>query len=402
MNLRPMKTPVVEWFGCYADSWHGWIVDEAFTHPAKFARGLIRRILLHGIDRGYWQPGERIGDPFGGVACGGVVASSLGFPWIGIELEAKFVGIGTDNIEFHRNWYEVGKPRPFLAQGDSREFHKIVEGLFLDGSVTSPHYADSIHDGKETAQIVILRSGSLDAAISSPPYADIAAGQGGLNHLPAKEEGQQSGREHAGSQASDQRYGSGEGQISRLSQGTVDHVVTSPPWESNCEGAIGAKKWKDPEKAAAAMSAAGKGNYASPEARKAQFERDNSKTYGESDGQIGKDSGETYWAAMRKVYASLFIALKPGGYAAIVVKDYVKNKSRVPLCDDTMRLLEHCGFEPVERIHAMLVEDKEHHDMFSGTVVVRKQRKSFFRRLAEKKGSPPIDFEEVLIVRKPL
>jgi hypothetical protein len=30
-----------------------------------------------------------------------------------------------------------------------------------------------------------------------------------------------------------------------------------------------------------------------------------------------------------------------------------------------------------------------------------KERKSFFRRLAEKKGSPRIDHEDVIIMRKP-
>jgi len=38
-----MNEPTI-WTGCYNDSWNGVIVADAFAHPAKFARGLIRRI----------------------------------------------------------------------------------------------------------------------------------------------------------------------------------------------------------------------------------------------------------------------------------------------------------------------------------------------------------------------
>jgi hypothetical protein len=49
----------------------------------------------------------------------------------------------------------------------------------------------------------------------------------------------------------------------------------------------------------------------------------------------------------------------------------------------------------------MLVEETTHAQLFGADHVMRKERKSFFRRLAEKKGSPRIDYEEVLICRRP-
>lgn len=396
--------PVLTWHGCYADSWKGWIVDGAFAHPAKFARGLIRRILEHGIEQGYWQEGSLIGDPFGGVACGGVVSASLGFRWVGVELEEKFVGLGQENIELHRNWYEHGHPRPVLLQGDSRRFHEVVAEV--GGAMTSPPftidqpcasqtklmkggYESFKGEGKRCGVMVSdeniqsLKTEPLDGALSSPPYATIAAGQGGLNHLPAREEGQQSGRAKEGSQDADQRYGEDPAQIARLKDSTLDGSVTSPPYADSIHDGNGIDASK------LTGNKAGKNSQAKAEG------------YGDSAGQIGREAGETYWAAMAKVYASLFLALKPGGYAAIVVKDYVKEKARVPLCDDTLRLLCHVGFEPVERAHAMLVEHSAHDDLFHGTVTRKKERKSFFRRLAEKKGSPAIDYEEVLFVRKP-
>jgi hypothetical protein len=56
----------------------------------------------------------------------------------------------------------------------------------------------------------------------------------------------------------------------------------------------------------------------------------------------------------------------------------------------------------VERVHAMLTSETRHADLFDGETKKVKSRKSFFRRIYEKKpGSVKIDFEEVLIARKP-
>ena len=71
---------MTDWHGCYRDGWKtaDMLVSEAFAHPAKFAYGLILRIIRHGLDKGYWKPGDLIGDPFAGVACGGLVAACRG------------------------------------------------------------------------------------------------------------------------------------------------------------------------------------------------------------------------------------------------------------------------------------------------------------------------------------
>ncbi len=49
----------------------------------------------------------------------------------------------------------------------------------------------------------------------------------------------------------------------------------------------------------------------------------------------------------------------------------------------------------------MLTSEVEVPDLFGGTVKTGTSRKSFFRRLAERKGSPAIDHETVLFARKP-
>jgi hypothetical protein len=111
---------------------------------------------------------------------------------------------------------------------------------------------------------------------------------------------------------------------------------------------------------------------------------------------IAHDQGDTYWSAMSLVYTQCRLALKPGGVMAVVVKDHVKGGKRVPLCDQTVQLLTSLGFEVFERCWAMLVKENRHPGLFGADVVKTTERKSFFRRLAEKKGSPPINQEEVL------
>ena len=120
--------------------------------------------------------------------------------------------------------------------------------------------------------------------------------------------------------------------------------------------------------------------------------------YGSTPGQLGNTSGESYWQAMHVVYAQCHQAIQPGGVMAVVVKDFVRGGKRVLLCDQTLAMLESLGFVLVERIRAWVTTTTEHDGLF-GTVTETKERKSFFRRLAEAKGSPRIDWEEVIVVR---
>jgi len=122
--------------------------------------------------------------------------------------------------------------------------------------------------------------------------------------------------------------------------------------------------------------------------------------YGSSPGQLGAESGETFWSAAREILFQCHAVLRPGAYCAWVTKDFVKNKDRVPFTDDWLRLLVSCGFEPVLRVQAALVKETREASLFGGEIVKTKERKSFFRRLAEKKGSPRIDHEDVLFVRR--
>ncbi|NJN53678.1 MAG: site-specific DNA-methyltransferase, partial [Anaerolineae bacterium] len=86
---------VTEWYGCYSKTWNGTLVPEAYSHPAKVTAGLARRIYEHMLMRGYIKPGDHIVDPFGGVAGFAYHAMLNGLHWHGIELEPRFVQMGT-------------------------------------------------------------------------------------------------------------------------------------------------------------------------------------------------------------------------------------------------------------------------------------------------------------------
>ena len=275
----------------------------------------------------------------------------------------------------------------------------------LDAAVTSPPYAEGLGHGgekknsvgrddkayrdrmygrygKTDGQIEQLPAGTLDAAITSPPYAESIGNKHGIDYSQAKDE-------RAGLKPSTARdavggsCGTTEGNIGNLKEGTVDGCVTSPPFLDNS--------------AAQAKSYAGFDHVGSVR-RKAN---DTKAGYGESDGQIGNTSSQTYWEAVRQVYEQVYLALKPGAVFCAVLKDYVKNKKRVPLCDDTCTLLTSVGFHVFERTRAWVVQETREPSLFGGEVVKTKSRKSFFRRLAESKGSPAIDWEEVIWCRKP-
>ena len=406
------------WEGCYAEGWQGWIVPAAFQHPAKFSRLLVERIVHHGFDLGLWKRGDTLGDPFGGVGCGGIVATNAGLAWIGVELEPRFVHLAEENFALHREmWERTGRAQPRVLQGDSRNFAELVGGL--GGVVCSPPYNDNQRSdrtvearnqrrafrqgagsfrtsesyGRSPGQVGGLPGGSLAGVISSPPFTSDqpCASQTRLGRRIGSRE------KRDGSMQS-------PGNVQNSRPGGLAGVVTSPPWGTNCEGGIGTHRLKNPADFALGMVARGgnRGSHsASVSARQAQFERDASRTYGRSPGQVGGQTGETYWQACAQIYASSLRAIRPGGHLVVVVKDYVKRKQRITLCEDTCSLLVHLGFRVTQRIRAMLVEETREGCLFEGERVQRRQRKSFFRRLAESKGSPRIDWEEVIFATVP-
>jgi hypothetical protein len=309
---------------------------------------------------------------------------------------------------------------PVIIQGDSREFARLVGecravvcsppfgepqtggGICTSGMITN--VAGDSHSlsndgyqhsqqGCTPGQIGAMKAGELDAVVTSPPYADSVRGEHGETETAADTTAKRNTQ--GGSLGKSQRHGGygSKGNIGNLKEGTIDGCVTSPPW-MNTTGSESGRVANT--RIAEAAKRTGK-----PMHDVVPFEAAREcGSYGQGHGNVGNTTGDTYWQAVAEVYQQVYQALKPGGVFVLVVKAYVKAGKRVPLPDQTAELLERLGFRPLERIRAWLVEETIHAGLF-GDVREKKERKSFFRRLAESKGSPPIDWEEVICVRKP-
>lgn len=186
------------WENCYIEMWKGFIVDEAFCHPAKFSHALIGKIYAHALKNEWVKKGDYVLDPFAGVALGALHSLVNGLNWIGVELKEKFVNLGQQNIDLwthkFRDWPHLGTAR--IIQGDSRNLIETLRGAGLNPRniqgrgqarpanlppgpgrikdvvkeagliVSSPHQAFT------PGNLVNMREGNIDAVIGSPPYAE--------------------------------------------------------------------------------------------------------------------------------------------------------------------------------------------------------------------------------------
>jgi hypothetical protein len=246
------------------------------------------------------------------------------------------------------------KPKDFLL-GDSRRFAELVAGC--------------------------------GAVVTSPPFLDQGRTDGrtfgGLKTPPP-----QNGAQKTRTVGFASHYGTSPGQVGVLPAGDVGAVVTSPPWERSLNDGGNHEE----------MRTRYPGWGLNPDGSN-RMAASVGQTYGTTPGQVGRESGETYWSACRLIYLECLKALRPNGVMCVVLKGYVRNGALVDLPGQALRLLCALGFEPVERIRAWLTEERREAGLF-GEVVTTKSRASFFRRLAEKRGAPPIRWEEVLVVRK--
>lgn len=286
-----------------------------------------------------------------------------------------------------------------------------MSGDKFDGALSSPPYAGTplgfdrnglLEGGEKAYKRPYMESGneygetdgqlgemganesSFDSAISSPPYAEAridGKGDEGSSGLRNPDGSYLRGSEGwEARKAMGNRYGNQDGNLGNIPENNFDGSLSSPPFEdvtsdrpSESIVAGGLK-----------MGASSMGN-----------------GYGSTEGNIGEISGDDFWMASRKILENLLNVLKPGAYAAFIVKRYVKGRKIEPFPAKWAMLCQAVGFEIVEWHRAWVIEEKgAQYDIFGNLNRKTVQRKSFFRLLAEKKGSPPIDFEEVVIVRK--
>ena len=393
------------WTNCYDGSWKDVIVPEAFSHPAKMSYGLLKRILDHA---GAWlNKGDVIVDPFGGIGSTGILGAYEGYQVVCVELEQDFnrMAKGFDcpglsknewirwynrfnrnsnicptchikaqtwyekhsgtipsqeshhfvgNFELHKTaWHKFGNPYPIILQGDSRRLCDVVEKA--DCIVSSPPFLETgtnITKASRNTQVV------TEAINDIRPY------------LPEAKK--------VAIYLKERRKANAEKQCSYRLESKVSLICSSPPYE---EG-IGHG-----------------GNPTTLDKKKALHIVD-SKRYSATNENLGNQRGDTFWSTAKTILEQCHQILKQGGHAIWVVKSFVRRGRIVDFPGDWQRLCESVGFKTVCIHHAMLVKEMRHQTLFGHTEVKRKERKSFFRRLAESKGSPRIDFEVVLCMEK--
>lgn len=260
-----------------------------------------------------------------------------------------------------------------------------------------------------------LPMSGFDAALSSPPFAGNTGGRGeaSRNGIDAALFDRHSGGMKRGT-------GESPDNLDHLPmRGLAEALLSSPPFEN-------AEPYQDK-------------NFRLNDGRKALPQ--GQQGYGSTPGQLGTMTGgfskalelaglseaeqdkalrdaqeereawrqsSTFWAAARLIVSECFEALKPGSYSAWVLKAFIRNGERVEFPDQWRQLCEVCGFEFVEEIRAMMVTEKGVQVGLDGEDNrLTKESKSFFRRLFENKLTEDkqhlrIDWETVLIMRKPL
>lgn len=227
-------------------------------------------------------------------------------------------------------------PFPVIMQGDSRKLCSILS--------------------------------ECDCVVSSPPFMEAQTG-GGIAKNGYHNEAMRRGVFDLVGKRSymPDNQGKTKGNLSTMKPGLADAVISSPPYaESGGTPSLGSVNKDD---------------------------------WG-SEGQLGQEQGETFWSAAKEIVEQCYQILKDGGVAIWVAKDFVRKGKRVDFCGDWRRLCESVGFKTLHEHHAMLVKETEVQTLFGHTEIEKKERKSFFRRLAEAKGSPRIDYEVVLCMRK--
>ena len=174
--------------------------------------------------------------------------------------------------------------------------------------------------------------------------------------------------------------GDSPGQLGQMREGSVEACVSSPPYEKPeghpSLGSVNKDEWGSDGR-----------DIVSRRGLTAQY---------------GDNQPDNFWSASRTILEQVFLAVKPGGHAVFVVKDYVRKGKRVPFADHWRQLCEAVGFRTLHCHRAWLVEDNGTQGRTDGGEQrLTRERKSFFRRLAERKGAPRIDWETVWCLERP-
>jgi len=432
-------------------------LGHAVAHPAKMNTNLLEFLI-----KNFTEKGEVVLDSMAGSYSTCIVSGLLGRHGVGVDLEEKFFQWG---LEAKKKLLETetlrSKGQVTILKGDARQLSELLKQA--DTILTSPPFA-SITIKKEfksegeleefakkqwvfrhgrsleatkkfmkkswkgypenPANIGNLPHGKIDVIVTSLPYSEGIGHDSGDNASEQFSERLKMQRKYTRSMTS-------EGNIAKLKHGSVDAIVTSPPYADGTKGPSRSSLWerlsKDPTSnrygrkthptigEGYGKSAENIGNLpfvdavitSPPYSEQAEagnkdpdaFWNKAEKTHGrkftdktrrlmkmrfEEPENIGNLKKETYLEAMAKVYSEMWKVLKPQGKAIIIIKPFIRQKKVVDLPLQTWLLMEKVGFNLVKLYK------------------LRLKTVSFWRLLYSKKypDVPKIAHEYILIAQK--
>jgi len=199
--------------------------------------------------------------------------------------------------------------------------------------------------------------GQIDKVITSPPYSEIRMDGGGKDRAGMKP--------YTDEPADTWRTQRDQKNIGNLPHGKIDKVISSPPYE---EG-IGHGRGRNKELT-----------------RSKKIYIKGRDSYSKGKTNIGSLTGKTYLGEMLRVYQECYRVLKPAGLMILITKDFIRNKKRVRLGEDTIKLCQIAGFTFKEIYYRKI------------------EHPSFWRTLYHQKHPEveKIDSEDILVFQKRL
>jgi len=356
------------------------------SHPAK-----ANTKLLEFLVKKFTKRGDIVLDPMSGTGSTGVVAALHGRNAIQVELEREFyewMEKARKNVEKHPTL--TSKGWIINIRGDARQLSNLLKKE-ADVIVTSPLYlnVDNVKENSEKCwkkakelgkrwgskppsgteqklatsreNISNFPLGNIDAIITSPPYSE---------SLQQKHDYE---KEYNHPRSSGKPIGLGRSQvftyysdspnnIGNLPHGSLDDIITSPPYVEKPlhDFEIMKKIAKEQNK-----------NIRECEAKKECLKQ-------------RKQEKPTYLTEMLKVYGEMWKVLKPSGLAIIIVRPFIRNKEVIDLPYQTWLLLKKAKFKLIKLYK------------------LRLKNISFWRILYEKKNpsTPKLRHEYILICQK--
>ena len=316
--------------------------------------------------------------------------------------------------------HDIGK-RSYMPEniGDENNISNLGYGL-VEKIITSPPWGGKIQHktnylGKQKAEsgfeyssdpenLGNLPHGLVEKIITSPPYSEIRMDGGG-----GKLQNRAGMEPYSGEKADTWRTQRDQDNLGNLPHGSVDKIVTSPPYgegvghrdTSKHRDIIEKKKLYLHDKYPAEkkdnignlphgevdkiISSPPYSKDVEPHTEMAPGRRkEEIRGYSEDKNNIGNKKGKTYLNQMFLVYRECYKVLKSGGLMILITKDFVKAQKRVCLGEDTIKLCKMAGFQYEKTYHRKI------------------EHQSFWRTLYQQKypEADHIDHEDIIVFRK--